>query len=713
MPNLCKALLILLIFSSGCKKDELVTPSDRNSIQSDITKQITIDECKKYFDEVFNNSSTSVVNIPEQWEGLVPSWPSAQEVDSDTNSYIIVPIADVETMFNPYLDSYVTFYQDSLDSLRMHLVYFRADSSSYLSGELPTLENFTGIIYEFWIEIDQYSAVYIEDGIIKGCGCDPDLTEYLNGGGQPRTQIPGCRPWTIWEWAAGVGGSVWRFLWNGISWGFTGLGNLFNGIWAIMKNDFPSGSNGGLNGWQALNVGGVFSFGFESHYGPNGGNGGGPAPGFNINTHFSEFDLKRILDVATWMNSTYGVNLTQGDLLAAMPLDCIWLISTFLTSPNFGQPTPGEEDLGPECSKAPIISMILAMFPHLTVNDEVEIEYLLYNPVDRNALRNFTNGDAEKTEYMKVYIELKIAEPDFKWARFNDLWIYLSSNNEGLIQECADEANINLETYSDLYNFDPPANVINSINSRNFSYQPIEAGNSALTNVDEYSIEITTMPDIDGNGSPDTYEQVFNGIRSHFLGLASGSELNFEFSCDNPFGPEIGNISWDFEPYATMDATKWNSSNPVNTVFKIPTEVNIPTLNFVSDNGSIVISQFESCCWIGSSIHTPFSQSQPYSGNRQWGYKIENNKFIFYTKAIDVATRTNFIKTFAAEVCASKTYYDIADVTWTNLQEELQDFIIFHGGNAIINAPKVAHYDTDQVRNLLKTDQTIQYVPCD
>ena len=93
------------------------------------------------------------------------------------------------------------------------------------------------------------------------------------------------------------------------------------------------------------------------------------------------------------------------------------------------------------------------------------------------------------------------------------------------------------------------------------------------------------MPDIDGNGIDDTYEQVFNALKTYWQGLISGSEVDFQFSCNNPFGPEIGDISWSFEPYDAIDEVNWNSSNPVNTVFKIPTSVDVASLNFVSDDG--------------------------------------------------------------------------------------------------------------------------------
>lgn len=72
-----------------------------------------------------------------------------------------------------------------------------------------------------------------------------------------------------------------------------------------------------------------------------------------------------------------------------------------------------------------------------------------------------------------------------------------------------------------------------------------------------------------------------------------------------------------------------------------------------------------------------------FSGNRQWGWLInENGNFEIYTRAVDVAkVDAKFLSDFATKVlgsnleCQQETYYDIAEATWQNMQQEVADWI--------------------------------------
>jgi hypothetical protein len=74
--------------------------------------------------------------------------------------------------------------------------------------------------------------------------------------------------------------------------------------------------------------------------------------------------------------------------------------------------------------------------------------------------------------------------------------------------------------------------------------------------------------------------------------------------------------------------------------------------------------------------------NQPISGNRQWGWLInENGHFETYTRAVDVARVADVFLEWPATIfdsnleCQQETYYDIAEATWQNMQQEVADWI--------------------------------------
>ncbi|MAN28781.1 MULTISPECIES: hypothetical protein [Mesonia] len=108
--------------------------------------------------------------------------------------------------------------------------------------------------------------------------------------------------------------------------------------------------------------------------------------------------------------------------------------------------------------------------------------------------------------------------------------------------------------------------------------------------------------------------------------------------------------------------------------------------------------------------------TQPFSGNRKWGIFInENNNFELYTKAVDVAKVADFIKLnpFTSSDCDENTYYNIAEATWENMQEEIKDWIEGDenyensGGQAVTKNPEVVKVDKNDLKHLLESENTI------
>ena len=83
--------------------------------------------------------------------------------------------------------------------------------------------------------------------------------------------------------------------------------------------------------------------------------------------------------------------------------------------------------------------------------------------------------------------------------------------------------------------------------------------------------------------------------------MASGGHKDFQFSCDIPFNStNTADVSWEFIPYSSSDATLWYSSNPLKTIFKIDASADVPFGDAVSDDGAIMISAYNAInYWIG------------------------------------------------------------------------------------------------------------------
>jgi hypothetical protein len=76
-----------------------------------------------------------------------------------------------------------------------------------------------------------------------------------------------------------------------------------------------------------------------------------------------------------------------------------------------------------------------------------------------------------------------------------------------------------------------------------------------------------------------------------------------------------------FDPIP-QDEALWNSSNPLSTIISI---------SIALDDGNVVCSDFQSCCWVFTTLQAlwkPFTWKDgvhPVSGNRQFGISDAEN----------------------------------------------------------------------------------------
>ncbi|MGS2761682.1 hypothetical protein [Sinomicrobium sp. M5D2P9] len=347
---------------------------------------------------------------------------------------------------------------------------------------------------------------------------------------------------------------------------------------------------------------------------------------------------------------------------------------------------------------------------------------LFTDPFKIKLLKELAKGnvvDFRDTALMEEFFEVREEIPTAKFERYRELNELIKYNPWVLIQDCAQQNGLDIANYQDLYNHTIPKVCEDRLNvlGSGFKNQPIKEGNAAAANIDYYSVEITSLPDFNNDGSPDLEEGIFQEFRKSFLELVSGEKNDFKFSCDIPgSSTDIGHIKWEFLPYFQSDVDLWNSTqNPLTTIIGIDAGSNNVLLNLTSDLGAIMISKYTSNYWIGSTVVTPESGSQPFSGNRQWGWLINQNGNIeFYTRAVDVAKVSKMIRVLSlgSDPCQEDTYYNVAEATWLNLQKEVKQWILDNGGQAKIIPKTAIRVDKDKLKDLLENNETIDQIPC-
>ena len=328
-------------------------------------------------------------------------------------------------------------------------------------------------------------------------------------------------------------------------------------------------------------------------------------------------------------------------------------------------------------------------------------------------------SDSESISNSREFVEILCEIPDAKWDRFKKLKDKIEENPWVLLQDCAQQNGMDISNYQDLYNHEIPQACQTKLDNlgEGYSNQPISDGNVPLTNMDYFSVEITQMPDLDGDGNPDTEAEVYQAFREKFTDLASGEKEEFESPCDVPFDlDDIIDISWEFNPPTPNEEALFLSSNPISSILLIDAGANNPAVDFNADLGAIMVSDFTSNNWTISTIQTPDTETQPFSGNRQWGWLInDSGNFEIYTRAVDVARVSDDNLGFLASIytdigCQQDTYYDIAEATWKNMQQETEDWIndddLSNGGQASKNEPKAVRIDKEKIKEILTAEES-------
>jgi hypothetical protein len=250
------------------------------------------------------------------------------------------------------------------------------------------------------------------------------------------------------------------------------------------------------------------------------------------------------------------------------------------------------------------------------------------------------------------------------------------------------------------------------------THQPITEGNVPLANIDYYGVEITSYPDFNNDGVQDSEIQIYEAFRNNFINLASGNVNDFQFDCDLPFNStDIGSIEWEFVPVTSQDGLDFVSENPIASILLIEADAS-GLGSLVADDGAIIVTGFTNNDWTISTLYTTNNGSQPFSGNRQWGWYInQNGNLELFTRAVDVATISKLLNVLSFgstdTECQQETYYNVAEATWENMQQEMVNWVNSNGGVAAIVPKTAVRVDKEKIEELLTNNVTITEINCD
>ena len=308
--------------------------------------------------------------------------------------------------------------------------------------------------------------------------------------------------------------------------------------------------------------------------------------------------------------------------------------------------------------------------------------------------------------------------PDAKLERYIELENLIKEDPWILVQDCAEQNGLNISNYLDLYNLPFPQECSDRLFNLGVEYhhQPITDGNVPLANMDYYSVELTSNPDFNNDGTPDSEAEMYQAFRNNFIDLASGEVNDFQFSCNIPANStNTGDINWEFIPFSSQDGLDFVSNDPIASILLIEAGASgvVPTI--AADDGAVIVSEFTSNDWTISTISTANNGSQPFSGNRQWGWIInQNGNFEFFTRAVDVANISKLLNVLsggnANTDCQQDTYYNIAEETWKNMQQEIADWVNSNGGQANVIPKTAVRVDREKIQDLLTSNDSIDQI---
>ncbi|WP_418121723.1 hypothetical protein ACNFU2_11415 [Chryseobacterium sp. PTM-20240506] len=310
---------------------------------------------------------------------------------------------------------------------------------------------------------------------------------------------------------------------------------------------------------------------------------------------------------------------------------------------------------------------------------------------------NASMSGIEKDKFVSWALEFLIQNPDTSWeqlkTRLKDLDNALTQNPNLLVDIPCGE----LDDWKNVANHPIPQSIkdkLKSINSNTnwyqdeFTIQNLDLASGSNINMDLFPIRITNMPIKPGTNQKYTPSEFFDFFRKNINQFAES------------FTP-IVNTS-----YGINDTALWFSNNPLGALIHIE----IP-----GDNGTVICSGYNSQAWVFTTIQAPLHLDglHPVSGNRLFGYFIDNNGFMYlYTRGVDRFTKPigNATITYLTQNFA----FSKADELWKGMQTKLENYINSpqNGGLANKLEPKTYRPAYAKIKNYLKNNAPISSLGC-
>lgn len=333
----------------------------------------------------------------------------------------------------------------------------------------------------------------------------------------------------------------------------------------------------------------------------------------------------------------------------------------------------------------------------------------------------FSNADFKLT---KAAINQFLQNPDIKWNEFEPtlnfvnkfledhpdtldkedifnrikaLDLLLIQNPDALLDIQCQE----LPKWKTVANHPIPQSVkdkLKSINDKTHWYdtdatiQSLQGVKGKSVNMDLFEVKIETLPKKPNSNVRYTPKEFFDYFR-----------LNINTFVD----PNNGSFTPIEDNYYNIHDTKlWNSANPLNVLISIYIPISLGVYN----NGTVICSGVNSDYWVFTTISSPWDWGHPVSGNRFFGYRMEGNTMVLYTRGVD---RVN-LPVFNALDAKDNPAFQGADILWTGMQLKVAQFINKResDGIALIPAAKKHRPDWANIEGYLKGIQTLNSIGC-
>lgn len=295
--------------------------------------------------------------------------------------------------------------------------------------------------------------------------------------------------------------------------------------------------------------------------------------------------------------------------------------------------------------------------------------------------------------------------PNIKSARLKEFYDQIIKDDEELLN--VDEKT--KQIYVKLLNFKVPQKGIDRLKEIDGSVQYIRGNDerqSKNVNMDYFSVRIDEMPNF--ALYPFDAGMLYKKIRDNFLTLSKG-KVTFESNC---FLSNTVKGSWEFIPYPKNykeELKRWEKQSGFS-IFEIKAGGGLVE-TALGDHGAVLESETSQNSWIFTTIFTPASDTQPFSGHRQFGiHKDEDGHYRFYARAIDRIWPANLISRVNGKECTVLDYLTIADATWENLIRNVSKFINDNGGKTTIMPAEKKRIDFNIFFKKFRSDKPVNFV---